>query len=63
MLFRSENECVQADRLLYLQAHASLAIEHGFAGTVWDDGGSFSFYNRANRTWGEEKDILINANP
>lgn len=60
---RPENECVQADRLLYLQAHASLAIEHGFAGTVWDDGGSFSFYNRANRTWGEEKDILINANP
>lgn len=60
---RPDNKCVQADRLLYLQTHASLAIEHGFAGTVWDDGGSFSFYDRANGTWGEEKDILVNANP
>jgi len=58
-----ENVCVQSDRLRYLQAHAELIIEHGFAGSVWDDGESFSFYNRADGSWGEEKDVLVNANP
>lgn len=52
---KPENICAQADRLRYLKTHAELAIEHGFAGTVWDDGGSFSFYNRADGSWGEER--------
>lgn len=60
---KPENVCVQADRLRYLRTHAELAIEHGFAGTVWDDGGSFSFYSRADGSWGEEKDVLVNASP
>ena len=30
------------------------AIEHGFAFTIWDDGGMFGVYDRSARTWDTE---------
>ena len=32
---------------------------HGFAWSVWDDGGWFGVLNRSNHTWPEVKDILM----
>ncbi|WP_019026174.1 glycoside hydrolase family 5 protein [Colwellia piezophila] len=57
-----ENICDLAERLAYLSHHVSLAKEFGIAATFWDDGGSFSTYDRTNNTWGPEKDILVNLN-
>jgi len=57
-----ENVCQQSERLAYLQHHVSLADEFGIAGTFWDDGGSFSSFDRKNGTWGAEKDILVRHN-
>lgn len=57
-----ENVCDLAERLAYLAHHVSLASEFGIAGSFWDDGGSFSTYDRANNTWGPEKDILVAEN-
>ncbi len=57
-----ENVCDLAERLAYLSLHVRLAKEFGIAGSFWDDGGSFSTYDRSNNTWGPEKDILVNEN-
>jgi len=57
-----ENVCVLAERLAYLSHHVSLASEFGIAGSFWDDGGSFSTYDRSNNTWGPEKDVLVAEN-
>jgi endoglucanase len=57
-----ENVCQQTARLAYLQHHVSLANEFGIAGSFWDDGGSFSTFDRENGTWGAEKDILVSHN-
>lgn len=57
------NVCAQSDRLAYLQAHVNLAIQNGLAASVWDDNGSFGIYKRETDAWGEEKDILVGANP
>lgn len=54
-----ENICEQSQREAYLSTHVSLANEFGIAATFWDDGGSFSTYDRENNSWGPEKDILI----
>lgn len=53
------NKCEQSEREEYIRTHVSLAKEFGLAGTFWDDGGSFSTYDRAENTWGPEKDILV----
>ena len=37
------------------------ALAHNVAFNVWEDGGSFQFYNRSAHTWTEVKDILINT--
>ncbi|MGD8175720.1 cellulase family glycosylhydrolase [Marinimicrobium sp. ARAG 43.8] len=58
-----ENECHQSDRLDYLSTHVNFATQYGVAATVWDDAGSFGIYNRADGTWGPEKDILVAPNP
>ncbi|MEM6346063.1 MAG: cellulase family glycosylhydrolase [Bacteroidota bacterium] len=34
-------------------------IVHGFAFSVWDDGGNFGILNRSNNSWPEVKDILM----
>lgn len=57
-----ENVCDLEDRLAYIGAHVSLAIENGIPATFWDDGGSFSTYDRENGTWGPEKDVLVAPN-
>ena len=57
-----ENVCDLSERLAYLSHHVSLANEFGLAGSFWDDGGSFSTYDRTNNTWGPEKDILVAEN-
>ncbi|MGJ8692880.1 MAG: glycoside hydrolase family 5 protein [Thalassotalea sp.] len=59
---QTENVCDLSERLAYLAHHVSLASEYGIAGSFWDDGGSFSTFNRTNLTWGSEKDILVSAN-
>ena len=57
-----ENVCDLSERLDYLEHHVSLASEFGIAGTFWDDGGSFSSFDRTNNTWGPEKDVLVVEN-
>lgn len=58
-----ENQCNQQDRLAYLREHVNLATSNGLAATVWDDGGSFEVYNRAENTWRPAKDVLVNPAP
>lgn len=58
-----QNVCNQEARLLYLGAHANLAIEYGFGASVWDDGGSFEVYQRGTNTWRPAKDVLVAPNP
>ena len=57
-----ENVCDLSDRLAYLTHHVNLANEYGIAGSFWDDGGSFSTFDRTNNTWGSEKDVLVSKN-
>lgn len=58
-----DNVCHQNDRLDYLHHHVNFATSYGIAASFWDDGGSFSSYDRDNRTWGDEKDVLVAPNP
>ncbi|MFT4605647.1 MAG: hypothetical protein ACI9W4_002391, partial [Rhodothermales bacterium] len=51
------------DRMKYYAAVVEETIEAGIPTQVWDDGGDFGIYNRANRTWPEVKDILISTYP
>ncbi len=57
-----ENICDMSERLDYLGHHVSLDNEFGIAASFWDDGGSFSTYDRTNNSWGPEKDILVAQN-
>jgi len=57
-----ENICELSQRLDYLSEHVSLMSEFGIAGSFWDDGGSFSSYDRTNNSWGPEKDVLVAEN-
>jgi endoglucanase len=57
-----DNVCDEDDRLAYIEAHVTFATKHGIAATFWDDAGSFSTYDRATNTWGDEKDILVAPN-
>ncbi|ALO36694.1 hypothetical protein CMT41_12815 [Colwellia sp. MT41] len=57
-----ENICNEDDRLKYIAAHVNFATAHGIAATFWDDAGSFSTYDRAEYSWGPEKDILVAPN-
>ncbi len=52
-----------ASRRAFYAAYVGEALSHGFAFTVWDDGGRFCVYNRAARDWNELKDILIATPP
>jgi len=54
-----DNVCQQSQREDYLRTHVQFANSYGIAATFWDDGGSFSSYERAENTWGPEKDILV----
>ena len=50
-------------RRAFYAAYVGEALSHGFAFTVWDDGGRLRVYERAARNWNELKDILINTPP
>ena len=54
-----ENVCEQSQRENYIRSHVNFAKEFGISATFWDDGGSFSTYNRSENAWGAEKDILV----
>jgi endoglucanase len=56
---KPENKCEQPQREAYLKSHVEYANAFGLAATFWDDGGSFSTYDRAGNSWGPEKDILV----
>jgi endoglucanase len=56
------NICDLSQRLDYLAHHVSLATEFGIAASFWDDGRSFSTFDRTNNTWGPEKDVLVSKN-
>lgn len=57
-----ENVCELDDRLAYLAHHVLLGEEFGIAQSFWDDGGSFSTYDRESKTWGPEKEVLVEFN-
>lgn len=57
-----ENVCDLDERLAYLGHHVNLAIENGIPATFWDDGESFSTYDRESGEWGPEKDVLVAPN-
>lgn len=46
-------------RMRWLAEYVGLAQQHGFAFSVWDDGGWFRVMNRNNYTWPETKDIFV----
>lgn len=48
-------------RMRYYAHYVDLVQFHGFAWSVWDDGGMFGVLNRNAGTWPEVKDILIHT--
>lgn len=48
-------------RMRYYAHYVDLLQFHGFAWSVWDDGGMFGVLNRGAGTWPEVKDILIHT--
>ena len=44
----------RASLLKWYETMSNKAIEHGFAFTVWDDGGMCGVYYRSARTWDRE---------
>ena len=48
-------------RMRYYAHYTDLVQLHGFAWSVWDDGGWFGILNRNAGTWPEVKDILIHT--
>lgn len=51
------------DRMKFYAAYVEESVDAGIPFQVWDDGGDFRVYDRANRAWPEVKDILIHAYP
>lgn len=51
------------DRMRFYAGYVEEAIEHNMAFQVWDDGGMFQLYQRDDRDWYIEKDILIHFYP
>jgi aryl-phospho-beta-D-glucosidase BglC (GH1 family) len=61
--FGAVSTCDPASRRAFYAAYVSEALSHGFAFTIWDDGGKFLVYERAARGWNELKDVLITTPP
>ena len=53
--------CDFNSRMKHYFYYIRFAVENGFANAVWDDGGQFGIYNRAERTWDFPKDIIIHS--
>jgi aryl-phospho-beta-D-glucosidase BglC (GH1 family) len=48
-------------RMCYYGTVTQQALAHNIPFQAWEDGGQFKFYNRADHTWNEVKDILIHT--
>ena len=48
-------------RMCYYGTVTQQALAHNISFQAWEDGGQFKFYNRADHTWNEVKDILIHT--
>lgn len=59
--FGAVRKCDPESRKKFYAFYVQQALGHGFAFTVWDDGGDFRIYKRKDRTWNGIKDILINT--
>ncbi|MEM1214667.1 MAG: cellulase family glycosylhydrolase, partial [Bacteroidota bacterium] len=57
--FGAIHACDFNSRMRIYAHNVERCIVHGFAFSVWDDGGDFGILNRANNTWPEVKDILL----
>lgn len=55
--------CDYNSRMLHYATVTEQALSHGFAFSVWDDGGDFRVYQRPVRRWNDLKDILIHTYP
>ncbi|TRY31766.1 glycoside hydrolase family 5 protein [Aliiglaciecola sp. M165] len=53
-----QNVCASSERADYLRTSVAMIKKYGIAATFWDDGGSFSTYDRSTNTWGFEMEIL-----
>lgn len=53
-----QNVCASSERADYLRTSVAMIKKYGIAATFWDDGGSFSTYDRSTNTWGFEMAIL-----
>lgn len=54
-------DCDYNSRMYFYAAYTEEALNHNFSFNVWDDGGWFKIYQRAQRDWNDIKDILINT--
>ena len=50
-------------RMRWLANYVEQSIVHGFAFSVWDDGGWFKVLNRGNNTWPPIKDVFVHYYP
>lgn len=55
--------CVYNPRMYAYATVTDLALQYGVPAFAWDDGGSFSIYNRRTYKFNEIKDILIYTYP
>jgi aryl-phospho-beta-D-glucosidase BglC (GH1 family) len=61
--FGARRKCEYNSRMLFYGTYVEEAIRNNVAFQVWDDAGWFGLYNREERTWPDEKDILTKAHP
>jgi aryl-phospho-beta-D-glucosidase BglC (GH1 family) len=57
--FGAVSKCDHDSRIALYTTFVQEIRSHGFAFTVWDDGGDYRIYQRKNRNWNEIKDIVI----
>jgi hypothetical protein len=46
-------------RMRHYYHYVQMALKYQFPFQAWDDGGDFGIYQRASRTWRDERDLLI----
>lgn len=61
--FGAVRETDYNSRMAFYAHYVSESIQNNIAFQVWDDGGMFRVYRREERTWNDEKDILIHTFP
>ena len=57
--FGAVHACDYNSRMRIYAHNVERCVAHGFAFSVWDDGGNFGILNRQNNSWPEVKDILM----